>query len=84
VSTEPGALQRVQALSASLDATDAELVATKKVDVSELTKQVTLGSQQSPDGLGIAFGAELTPSLNGEVMLCTPDTLIAALERVLA
>ena len=43
-----------------------------------------LDRQQAPFGLGIAYGAELPASPRADVMLCTPDTLAAALERFLA
>jgi len=35
----------------------------------------TLDHAPTPYGLGIAWGAELEPSLHGEIMLCSPDTL---------
>jgi hypothetical protein len=43
-----------------------------------------LDRQTAPFGLGIAWGAELTPSQTNALMLCTPDTLNAALARFLA
>jgi len=43
-----------------------------------------LDRQQAPFGLGIAHGAGLPASPTADVMLCTPDTLAAALERFLA
>jgi hypothetical protein len=33
-------------------------------------------------GLGVAWGAELEPSREGEILLCSPDHLPEALERV--
>jgi hypothetical protein len=42
-----------------------------------------LDRQQTPFGLGIAHGAELPASPTADVMLCTPDTLAAALKRFL-
>jgi len=38
-----------------------------------------LARQSGPYGLGVAWGAELTPSIGEEVVLCTPDTLSSAL-----
>ena len=40
-----------------------------------------LDRQQAPFGLGIAYGADLHASPTADVMLCTPDTLAALLER---
>jgi hypothetical protein len=42
-----------------------------------------LGNQAAPFGLGIAFGAELDPSSTSDMMLCTPDMIVPALERFL-
>jgi hypothetical protein len=42
-----------------------------------------LSTQTSPYGLGIAWGAELTPDPASEIVLCTPDTLIMALKQLL-
>jgi hypothetical protein len=41
--------------------------------------EATLSDQPSPFGLGIAWGEGLDPASDGEIMLCTPDTLRAAL-----
>lgn len=41
-----------------------------------------LTSQPGPYGLGVAWGAEMTPSADGDVVLCTPDTLSSALALV--
>jgi hypothetical protein len=38
-----------------------------------------LASNPLPYGLGIAWGADLNPTLDGEVMLCTPDHVTQAL-----
>jgi hypothetical protein len=43
-----------------------------------------LDGQIPPFGLGIAWGAELTPSTSSDVMLCTPDGIRLALERFFA
>jgi hypothetical protein len=37
-----------------------------------------------PFGLGVAWGAELTPELDGPIALCTPDTLAEAVEGLFA
>jgi hypothetical protein len=42
-----------------------------------------LGAQDGVYGIGYAWGAELAPSHEGEVVLCTPDTLAEALEAAL-
>jgi hypothetical protein len=42
-----------------------------------------LASDRRPYGLGIAWGAELTPSTDSEICLCTPDTIDAALGELL-
>jgi hypothetical protein len=42
-----------------------------------------LDSSAPPYGLGIAWGSELRPSGDGEVVLCTPDTILGALRVVL-
>jgi hypothetical protein len=38
--------------------------------------------QPEPYGLGIAWGKELTPSADSELVLCTPDTIGLALARM--
>ena len=43
-----------------------------------------LHANEEPYGLGIAWGAGLTPDHSGPVALCTPDTLPAALASFLA
>jgi hypothetical protein len=43
---------------------------------------VALAGVQEPYGLGVAWGAELEPSLQAPIMLCTPDTLAAAVETL--
>jgi hypothetical protein len=45
---------------------------------------VALGEQQKPFGLGVAFGAELSPNLASQIMLCTPEKLAEALEHFLS
>jgi hypothetical protein len=35
-----------------------------------------------PYGLGVAYGAELVPNLNEEVVLCSPDTIELALAEL--
>lgn len=42
----------------------------------------TLADAPAPYGLGLAWGAELEPSREGEILLCSPDHLPKALERV--
>lgn len=39
----------------------------------------TLDRVQGPYGLGVAWGAQLHPSLDSEIMLCTPDTISQAI-----
>jgi len=41
-----------------------------------------LGESPPPYGLGIAWGAELTPSGEGEILLCSPDHIRDALAHV--
>jgi hypothetical protein len=43
-----------------------------------------LDQQTEPYGLGYAWGEGLDPSLNGDVTLCTPDTLTEAFSKLLA
>jgi hypothetical protein len=40
-----------------------------------------LADAPAPYGLGLAWGAELEPSREGEILLCSPDHLPEALER---
>jgi hypothetical protein len=42
-----------------------------------------LAGQAAPYGIGYAWGAELRPSADSEIALCTPDTLPDALELLL-
>jgi hypothetical protein len=42
----------------------------------------SLSDNCTPYGLGVAWGAELTPSASPEIMLCSPDTLPQALELI--
>jgi hypothetical protein len=42
-----------------------------------------LKSSAAPYGLGVAWGADLTPSADAEIMLCSPDTLPEALGLIL-
>jgi hypothetical protein len=44
----------------------------------------TLSHQSRSYGVGIAWGAAMPPATEGEIRLCTPDTLGAALEAVLS
>jgi hypothetical protein len=39
-----------------------------------------LGKQDGPYGLGIAWGAELLPSVGSNVMLCTPECITQAVQ----
>lgn len=44
--------------------------------------RTVLAAGKPPFGLGIAWGEELEPAINAEpIMLCTPDTLLRALEN---
>jgi hypothetical protein len=43
-----------------------------------------LTAQQAPYGLGVAWGRELSPSPDAEVLLCTPDHLNEATELLLS
>jgi hypothetical protein len=43
----------------------------------------TLEKQEGPYAVGIAWGRELDPSSEGEIVFCSPDTIIDALELVL-
>jgi hypothetical protein len=43
------------------------------------TQDVPVGSCY---GLGVAWGASLTPAADGEIRLCTPDTLLPAIEMM--
>jgi hypothetical protein len=43
-----------------------------------------LSRQEEPYGLGIAWGADLHPAAEGEIRLCTPDQIPAAVETLLA
>jgi hypothetical protein len=42
-----------------------------------------LGRQTAPYGIGYAWGQELTPAFDSEIVLCTPDTYGAALAGTL-
>jgi hypothetical protein len=37
-----------------------------------------LNDQPEPYGIGLAWGQELKPNTNAEIMLATPDTLVSA------
>ena len=43
-----------------------------------------LATQDGPYGLGVAWGQALTPRAESEIVLCSPDTIPAALENLLA
>jgi hypothetical protein len=43
----------------------------------------TLEKQEGPYAVGIAWGRELGPSSDGEIVFCSPDTIIDALKVVL-
>jgi hypothetical protein len=43
-----------------------------------------LSRQEGPYGIGVAWGRSFAPSRDAEIVLCTPDTLAAALEAELA
>jgi hypothetical protein len=43
-----------------------------------------LAKQDSPYGLGIAWGAQLAPNPQSEIVLCSPDTIEQALKQLLA
>jgi hypothetical protein len=51
-----------------------DLLAYRRAFASVLTKK------DYPYGLGIAWGAELHPSIESEVVLTTPDNMAAALQ----
>ena len=42
-----------------------------------------LANQAEPYGLGYVWGSDLTPAIDSEVTLCTPDTLSEALTALL-
>ena len=44
----------------------------------------TLARQPGTYGIGVAWGADLQPASQGEILLCSPDTLGVALERALS
>ncbi|MEV0974763.1 hypothetical protein [Microtetraspora glauca] len=41
-----------------------------------------LAAAGQPFGVGVAWGAGLTPAVQEEVVLCTPDTLSQAIEQI--
>jgi hypothetical protein len=43
---------------------------------------LSLAKQAGPYGLGVAYGAELVPNLDEEVVLCSPDTIELALAEL--
>jgi hypothetical protein len=43
----------------------------------------TLEKQEGPYAVGIAWGRELAPSSDGEIVFCSPDTVLDALKLVL-
>lgn len=43
-----------------------------------------LSGQMSPYGLAVAWGAEVAPSTDAEVVVCSPDTIELALRRLLS
>jgi hypothetical protein len=44
--------------------------------------QNALTGTSGPYGLGLAWGADLVPATNPDVILCTPDTLQAAIRSI--
>lgn len=63
---------------------DSARAAVRDLFVYRQAFSAVLDSQEEAFGLGYAWGEGLTPSLDGDVSLCTPDSLAAALEALTA
>jgi hypothetical protein len=66
------------------DVADSARAATHDLLAYRRAFEPVLSRQSSPYGLGIAWGASLSPSAASEVMLCSPDTVGDALRLLLS
>ena len=62
---------------------DSARAAVRDLFVYRRAFSAVLDRQTEPYGLGYAWGEGLKPSLDGDVTLCTPDTLAEALSVII-
>jgi hypothetical protein len=66
-----------RAVEASARAAAFDLLAYRRAFKEALEKQ------EGPYGIGIAWGRDLEPSSDGEIVFCSPDTVVDALKLML-